>query len=74
MYDLIMLTWKEERSQEEWVYEIIQQLRRKDNKLLFTNYREITLLNVTHKILSGFINNSQTKYSEEIVCRYQCGF
>ena len=39
-----------------------------------SNYRAITLLNVTYKVLSGTLCNRLAGYVEEILGEYQCGF
>ena len=39
-----------------------------------SNYRAITLLNITYKVLSGILYNRLAEYVEEILGDYQCGF
>ena len=39
-----------------------------------SNYRVITLLNVTYKVLSGTLYNRSAEYAEEILGDSQCGF
>jgi hypothetical protein len=52
---------------EEWSMEIIQPIYKKGDKLEFCNYRAITLLNVTYKVLSGILYNRLTECAEEIL-------
>ena len=40
---------------------------KKGDKLECSNYRAITLLNVTYKVLSGILYNRLTVYAEEIL-------
>jgi len=47
---------------------------KKGDKLECSNYRAVTLLNVTYKLLSGILHNRLTAYAKEILGEYQCGF
>jgi len=40
----------------------------------FSNYRRISLLPTTYKILSNFLLSRLTQYAEEIMGHHQCGF
>jgi len=57
---------------EEWSMGIIQPIYKKGDKLECSNYRAITLLNVTYKILSGILYNRLTEDAKEILVEYQC--
>lgn len=49
-------------------------MHKKGDKLECSNYRAITLLHVTYKVLSGTLYKRLAEYAEEILGDYQCGF
>jgi hypothetical protein len=53
---------------------IIQPIYKKGNKLDYSNYRAITLLNVAYKVPSGILHNRLAEYVEEILGDYRCGY
>jgi sorting nexin-29 len=58
----------------EWNSAIIRPIHKKDDRMVCQNYRGISLLNVTYKIMSRIIAYRLTPYTEEIIGDYQCGF
>jgi len=59
---------------EEWSVGITEPIYKKWDKLDCSNYRAITLLNVTYKVLSGILHNRWAEYAEEILGYYQCRY
>jgi sorting nexin-29 len=59
---------------DDWKVGLIVALFKKGDKMKCENYRGITLLNVTYKILSSIILERLKEYLEEILGEYQCGF
>ncbi len=74
IHHLIKLIWMQHKMPEEWTVGIIQPIYKKGDKLECSNYRAVTLLNGTYRILSGVLYNRLTEYAEEILGEYQCGF
>jgi hypothetical protein len=58
----------------EWQEAVIVPLHKKGDKLECTNYRGISLLNCTYKILSKIILNKLKIYGEEVIGEHQAGF
>jgi len=57
---------------EEWKELIVLPIYQKGNKTDYSNYRGISLLPTTYKILSNFMLPSLTPYAEEILL--SCNF
>ena len=60
IHHLIKLIWIQHKIPEELSIGIIQSIYKKGDKLECSNYRAITLLNVTYKVLSGILYNRLT--------------
>ena len=58
---------------EEWKESIIVPVYKKGDKTDCNNYRGISLLPTTYKILSNILL-SRSPYTEEIIGDHQCGF
>jgi hypothetical protein len=72
--ELIYSIWNLEKLLEEWKKSISASIYKKGDKTNCSNYRSITLLSNTHKILSNTLLSRLTKNAEEIVADHKCGF
>jgi len=59
---------------EEWKESIVVPIYKKGDKRECSNYRGISLLPATYKILSNILLSRLTRYAEEIIGDHQCGF
>jgi len=65
--------WKEELP-EEWKESIIVPIHKNGDKTDFNNYRGISLLPTTYKILSNILLSRLIPYVKEIIGDHHCGF
>jgi hypothetical protein len=63
--------WNKEELPEEWKESIIVPIYKKGNKADCSNYRGISLLSSTYKILSNILLSRLTAYAEEIIGDHQ---
>ena len=66
--------WKKEKLPEEWKESIIISIHKKGDKTDCSNYRGISLLPTTYKILSNILLSRLIPYATEIIGDHQCGF
>jgi hypothetical protein len=59
---------------EQWKESIVVPVYKKGDKTDCSNYRGISLLSTTYKILSNMFFSRLTRYAEEIIGDDQCGF
>jgi hypothetical protein len=71
---LIIAIWNKEELPEEWKKSVIVPIRKKGDKTECNNYRGVSLLPTTYKILSNILLSRLIPYAEEIMGYHQCGF
>ena len=74
IHKLIIAIWKKEELPGEWKESIIVPIHKKGDKTDCNNYRSISLLPTTYKILSNILLSRLITYAEEIIGDHQCGF
>jgi hypothetical protein len=62
IHHLIKLIWIQLKIPVEWSMGIIQLIYKKGDKLDYSNYRAIMLLDVTYKLLSGILHPLSVKF------------
>jgi len=74
IHKLIISIWNKEELPEEWKESIIVPIYKKGDKTDCSNYRGISLLPTTYKILSHILLSRLIPYVEEVNGDHQCGF
>ncbi|KAJ4444213.1 hypothetical protein ANN_06004 [Periplaneta americana] len=74
LYKLVLAIWEKEIVQEQWKESIIVPIFKKGDKTNCSNFRGISLLLTSYKILSNIILRRLTPYVDEIIGDHQCGF
>ena len=73
IHKLITSIWKKEKLPEEWKESIMVPIHKKGDKTEYSNYRGISLLPTTYKMLSNILLSRLIPYAKEIIGDYQCG-
>ena len=74
IHKLIIAIWNKEELPEEWKESVIVPIHKKGDKTECNNYRGISPLPVTYKILSNILLSRLIPYAEEIMGDDPCGF
>ena len=74
IHKLIISIWNKEELPEERKGSIIVPIHKKGDKTDCNNYRGISLLPTTYKILSNILLSRLIPYAEEVIGDHQCGF
>jgi hypothetical protein len=73
-HKLIISLWNKEELPEKWKGSIIVPIYKKGDKTDCSNYRGISLLSTTYKILSNILLSRLPPCAEAIIGDHQCGF
>src|SRR5215470_9991695 len=74
IHQLIVRVWKQEKIPCEWSEGILCPIYKKGDKKQCSNYRGISLLNITYKIFAILLYNRLSKLIEPEIGDYQMGF
>jgi hypothetical protein len=74
IHKLIKLIWNKEELPHQWKESIVVPIHKKDDKTECNNYRGISLLPTSYKILSNILLFRLIPYADEIIRDQQCGF
>jgi hypothetical protein len=74
IHKLIKLIWNKEELPHKWKESTVVHIHRKGDKTDCSNYRGISLLPTSYKILSNILLARLTPYPDEIIGDHQCGF
>jgi hypothetical protein len=74
IHKLINSIWNKEELPEQWKESIIVPIYKKGDKTDCSNYRGLSLLSNTYKILSNILLSRLTPYAEEIIGEDVCEF
>ncbi|PSN48471.1 hypothetical protein C0J52_11717 [Blattella germanica] len=74
IHRLLSLIWKQEALPNEWKESIIIPIYKKGDKTDCNNYRGISLLSTSYKILTNKLVSRLTLFIDKIIGDHQCGF
>jgi hypothetical protein len=68
------LIWKKEKLLHQWKESIVVPIHKKGDKTECSNYRGISSLPTSYKMLSNILISTLIPYADEIIGDHQCGF
>jgi len=74
IHKFINSVWNREELPQEWKESVTVPIYKKGDKTDFRNYRGLSILSTTYKILSNMLLSRMAPYAEEITGDHQCGF
>jgi hypothetical protein len=74
IHKLITSGWTKEEMPDQWKESIIVSIHKTGDKTDRNNYRGISLLSASYKILSNIVLQRLNPYIDEIIGEHQCGF
>ena len=74
IHKLIISIWNKEELPDEWKGSVIVPIYKKGDKTDCNNYRGISLLPTTYKVLSNILLSRLIPYTEEVIGDHQRGF
>jgi hypothetical protein len=69
-----MLIWSKEELPHQWKESIVVPIHKKGDKTECSNYRGMSLLSTSYKIVSNILLSTLIPYADEIIGDHQCGF
>jgi hypothetical protein len=69
-----MLIWNKEELLHQWKESIIAPIHKNGDKTECSNYRGLSLLSTSYKIVSNNLLSRLILYADEIIADHQCGF
>jgi hypothetical protein len=74
IHKIINSTWSTEELPDQWKESLIVPMLKNGNKSDCSNYRGISLLSTSYRILSNILLLRLSPYIDEIIWDHQCGF
>jgi hypothetical protein len=74
IHKLIMLIWNKEELPHQWKQSIVVPIHKKGGTTDCSNYRGISLLTTSYRILSNILLSELIPYADEIIGDHKCGF
>jgi hypothetical protein len=73
-HELVNSIWNKKESPDQWKESIIVPVHKKGDKTDCNNYRGISLLSTSYKMLSNILLSRLNQFTDDIVGDHQCGF
>jgi hypothetical protein len=74
IHKLIKLIWNKEELPHQWRESVVVPVHKRGDKTDCSNYRGMSLLSTSYKILSNILLSTLTPFVDEIIGDHHCGF